>query len=285
MREPENHDMAMHRAPDDAEQVVYDEEAFFRSFYKASVREGPTDRNTIGAITDAEARFHYNVTENAILQVWMTLFPPARGVMIEAQRQLALRRRRRSMDVGAGTGHWCDFARDVLLHTENVLVEIVPQMVQFLEEKYASVDGVTVTSRNITSRDFSMDELGGPVELITAIGVMFHIVDDAKWKVALENLAAALRPGGLLVIGGAFGTETFNSQFHKTDQFESWREFDRAEAPEGAILVNKRCRSLGTWLDASRDVGLEVVDLVRSRRLPMAMTPENDILVLRRPAG
>ena len=127
-----------------------------------------------------------------------------------------------------------------------------------------------------------IDSLGAPVDYVSAIGVMFHIVDDAKWLVALKTLAAMLKPSGIMFIGGDFGAVTRNAQFHKTDTFESWRDYSKAEGAESEIRVNKRVRSLAAWQDAAHAAGLSIVDLVRTEAAPSISTPENDVLVLMR---
>ena len=46
---------------------------------------------------------------------------------------------------------------------------------------------------------------------------------------------------------------------------------------------NKRVRALSTWVAEAARLGLEVVDLVRADRDYAITTPENDILLLRKP--
>jgi SAM-dependent methyltransferase len=262
-------------------QVAYDERAFFESFYSASVRGAVEDRMTIGPITELEARYHYNAAENAIISALVRRDAPPKGGMVRAWRMLRQRKRLRHLDVGSGTGHWVDFFRDVVVCSEAVAVEITTKMADFLREKYAE-QAVTVLEADVTAAPFGPEQIGGPVQFISAIGVMFHLVDDAKWQQALSHLAACLAPGGLMFIGGDFGAETRNVQFHRSDDFKNWRDFDRAEGVEGEVRVNKRVRSLAQWTAAASAAGLSVVDLVRTPRLPQITTPENDLLVLAR---
>jgi SAM-dependent methyltransferase len=44
----------------------------------------------------------------------------------------------------------------------------------------------------------------GPFDIVSAISVMFHIVEAGKFNQALENLCAAVKPGGHLIIVDAF---------------------------------------------------------------------------------
>ncbi len=238
---------------------------------------------TLGAITEAESLFHYNVTENSILRAVLRRQPPARGAMIEATRMLTARQGRRQLDIGSGTGHWVDFMRRAFVVQHATAVEIAEPMAAFLREKYAD-QPVRVETVNVAEDGLDLAALGGPFHYITAIGVMFHITDDARWETAVHNLAAALAPGGLLIVGGEFGTETRNVQFHKSDAFGSWREFDKAEGEQGVVRVNKRVRSLARWVEVATAAGLKVADLVRSDRDELILTPENDVLLLVREA-
>lgn len=262
-----------------AEHVPYDATTFFESFYKLSIQGTPDDRSTVDITTDMEIRFHYNATENAILHAMSRLNPPPPRVMTKAWAEAHRRRRLRQLDVGTGAGHWIDFFRQVLLVSESVGVEITPTMADFLTCKYADESGVRILQADVCDDSFTTDRIGGPVDYITAIGVMFHIVDDRLWEKALHNLAATLKPGGILFVGGEFGVTTRNIQFHGKDDFSNWRDYNKA-ATQGQVRVNKRVRSLSDWHAAADAAGLRIVDLVRTDREPAFTTPENDILVL-----
>lgn len=262
-------------------QVACDEAAFFESFYKANIQSVPVDWMTIGSISDPESRFHYNATENSIIRALTRLEPLPPISMARAWRMTRARARLRHLDIGSGTGHWLDFMRDVYLFSESVGVEITDKMSKFLGEKYAGVSGVRIIRDDVAGEEFGVAQVGGPVDLITAIGVMFHIVDDERWVKALRNLAAVLKPTGYLLVGGDFGSQTRNIQFHRSDDFNSWREFS-SQADHGTIRVNKRVRSLKHWHEVACSVGLTIVDLVRSEFDPGLTTPENDVLVLKR---
>lgn len=275
---------AVKRDRGDVREVPCDAKEFFESFYRASVRGEPDDRSTIASVTDVEVRFHYNSVENSILRAFARREPLPEGPAAGAWRALRLRRGLRLLDVGSGAGHWIDFFRSALLVREVVAVEITEQMAAFLERRHAGDAAVRVL-RNDVSEPFGPAEAGGLFDYVSAIGVMFHIVDDERWRRATANLASVLRPGGLLFVGGEFGPVTRNVQFHRADRFSNWREYATAAAPAGEIRVNKRVRSLAAWTDLARDVGLDVVDLVRSDREPGIATPENDVLVLAKPAA
>lgn len=259
-----------------------DGRAFFESFYRSNIRGAPEDRMTIGSITELEARYHYNCMENAIIASLVRREPPPQGALVEAWRLMRKRQGIRLLDVGSGTGHWVDFFREVLLVSEVAAVEITGKMAAFLVAKYAGQE-VTVLQEDIASTGFGPELIGGPVDHVSAIGVMFHIVEDDRWRDALVNLARCLKPGGLLFAGGDFGPRTRDVQFHRSDEFASWREFNLAKGEPGVLRVNKRVRSLSDWTEAARTAGLRVVELVRTPREASITTPENDLLVLERP--
>jgi SAM-dependent methyltransferase len=265
-----------------ARHVPLDERVFFESYYRLSVEGEASDRTTIGQVTELESRFHYNATENSILRAVARIEPPPPHAMARAWSELQRRRGLRLLDVGSGTGHWVDFFRQVLLVQGVVAVEITSLMAEHLRRKYQGDPAVRVLEADVVEDDFTVDRIGGPVDYVSAIGVLFHIVDDARWERAMRHLAASLKPGGLVFVGGEFGARTSDVQFHGSDDFHSWREFDaRRDAAE--IRVNKRVRSLARWHGLARDLGLEIVDLVRSDHEPTITTPENDVLVLRLP--
>ncbi len=260
--------------------VPADEAAYFASFYEATVRGEPTDRMTIGPVTEWESRFHYNAVENAILRAVARLEPVPEPAMIAAWAMLKQRKKARQLDIGSGTGHWIDFGRDVLFAGSATGLELTPKMAEFLTAKYADCPEIRIATLDLV--DASPAELGGPFDLVTAIGVMFHIIADERWERAIANIAGAMAPGALAFFGGDFGAVTADRQFMRTDTFRTWREY--AGAGGGPAKVTRRVRSLARWCAVAAANGLDVVDVVRTDRLPEFTVPENDVLVLRKPA-
>jgi SAM-dependent methyltransferase len=239
---------------------AYDAKRFFESWHRAS---GGTlaDADTIAPGRSALAsRYHYNAVENAIIE-YLASHPgrPIRSVL----------------DIGSGAGHWIGFYRDVVGAETVVGVEISNGAVAELERAFGGE--VEVVQADVASPAFS---LGREFDLVSAIGVMFHIVEDEAWEQALANLARHLAPDGALVVSGQFGFVTENVQFHRTDTFATWEEFRTAAA--GASLVNKRIRSLRRWRRAARRAGLRVEWLKRTAKSVSLELPENNVLVLRR---
>jgi SAM-dependent methyltransferase len=246
---------------------------FFTSYYRATASGRIRDSMTIGTVSEPESRFHYNACENAIIECLARRMPvagQAPGVWRFAQE----RRAWQVLDVGSGTGHWVDFYLDVYLAKSVTAVEFVPQMAEYLRAKYAGRSDVTVLESDIVE-DPLPDQA---FDIVNAIGVLFHIVEDERWRRAVASLLAALKPGGLLLVGGDFGGQTRDVQFHRVDRFETWREHDASAAP--AERVNKRVRSLADWSDLAASLGARIADLARSDSCAAIRTPENDLLVM-----
>ena len=256
----------------------FEAKTFFSSYYRATARGQIVDSMTIGTVSEPEARFHYNANENSIIRC-LTKFAPIGNQPPGVWRFAQTRRAWTVLDVGSGTGHWVDFYFDVYLARAVTAVEFVPQMAEFLRAKYAGRQEVTVLQADIANDPLPENHF----DIVNAIGVMFHIVDDRLWKQAVAKLLAALKPEGLMLIGGDFGAETRNVQFHRTDRFDSWSEHDSTKAP--AQRINKRVRSLAEWTHLASDLGAVVVEIIRSDAAPGIRTPENDLLVLRRAPG
>ena len=102
-------------------------------------------------------------------------------------------------------------------------------------------------------------------DVITAIGVLFHIVDDAMLNRALRNLKTALAPGGVILAGGHFGWVTREIMFIRSG---------------AGLRVTKRIHSLRWWKKHARQAGLEVSQVIRTRNPRGFLVPENNILTL-----
>lgn len=236
----------------------YDAKQFFESWHRAS-GETLADADTIAPGRSALAtRYHYNSVESAIIE-YLASRPSLRWGSV--------------LDIGSGAGHWIDFFR-TLGAKEVVGVEISDAAVGALERKFG--EGVAIAQGDVSSPAFA---LGQEFDVISAIGVMFHIVEDAAWERALVNIGRHLAPTGVFIVSGQFGLLTENVQFHRTDEFASWDEFRAERRPE---LVNKRIRSLHRWRGAARSAGLRVDCIKRTRSSPSLETPENNLLMLTR---
>jgi SAM-dependent methyltransferase len=233
----------------------YQAKDFFESYY--SLPDSGCDQHTVSP--DAQphlARFHYNLVENSIIEFLAT-----------NQGALPLRQ---VLDIGAGTGHWTDFYLQAFLAEHVTAIEISTIAAQRLQERFPT-DRVTVINQNVADAG----PLPEKVELINAVGVMFHIVDDEELERVIHRLAGRLRPGGIFIISGFFGWISQNTQFHSHDAFLSWAEA-RDLSSGGPLLVDKRVRSIFFWRRLLKRHRLRILQVRRHRNLLPG--PENNIL-------
>jgi SAM-dependent methyltransferase len=140
----------------------------------------------------------------------------------------------RVLDAGSGTGIWVDFWRRAGAR-EILGLDIAEPAVQALRRSHPDVR-------------FELADLGserlpveGPFDIVSAMSVLLHIVDDERWVRALGNLAGVLRPGGHLVLIEPFTVHGwYGPPFDETS--------------------NSRARDAATWERALRQVGLDLVD-------------------------
>ena len=169
------------------------------------------------------------------------------------------------LDIGSGAGHWIEFYRDVFRARQVTGLDTSRSCVAALQEQWADTNNVFVRQADISQPGLGLEE--GPFDLISAIGVMFHIVNDQDWERALQTMARHLHPRGTIIVGGHFGWITQNVQFCGTK-----------ENPHA--YVNKRVRSLSRWRRVAMKCGLTIVGLQRTRSFRGIRTPQNDILFL-----
>ncbi|RVU36774.1 class I SAM-dependent methyltransferase [Hwanghaeella grinnelliae] len=167
------------------------------------------------------------------------------------------------IDIGSGAGHWLDFYTQLgasSLHG----VEVSQRAYKALNERYANTPNMTLAHG--TASD-ALAEVSGKVDLVNAIGVMFHIVSDDEWRETIQRMAGVLKPGGLLVVGGWFGSlDGLNAQVDKQGR------------------INKRLRSASNWKRTLASSGFDEIEILRNRmRDGIAdAQPENHLLVARR---
>ncbi len=238
----------------------YNARNYFESYY--DVQEEFNDGVTIGpGYNNLFTKFHYNSVENSIISFFV------KRNFTEAPKVL---------DIGSGAGHWIDFYLDTFKASKVTGIDLSEPCVNKLKEKYKPVNNVKIALEDITSINLKRDE---KYDIINAIGVIFHIVDDKLWEQTLTNLASMLNPNGYIVVGGHFGIVTQNVQFHfKNEKFETFDEI--LTKRENVSYVNKRIRSLSRWKKVAKRNNLQVLKKIATRSNKNIVTPENNILIL-----
>lgn len=225
------------------ERKPYESNEFWKRWYQDVALDDPDGLTISKRIDPYQARFHFNAVESSVLR-----YAVRRG----------LPRAPRTLDVGAGTGHWTAFALDLLDAPSVTACDVSEKSVEILKHRFE--DDARVSVKCI---DVAEDELTGSFDVVIAIGVIFHIVDDDKWRRTIARLAQLLAPGGLMIISGQFGFVTADVQFERDE--------------EGAANVNKRIRSRRLWRRALAAEGLRLERVFNTWRDRAVMAPENNV--------
>ena len=137
----------------------------------------------------------------------------------------------RILELGFGTGYYLDLWR-ALNAGEVTGFDITHIAVQSAQERFKGLRWRLERADIGAPLDFA--GVTGKYDLATAFDVLMHLVDDQKWNAALDNIAAALRPGGYTMI------------------------FDKFQPLENAMSHSRR-RSLATYRAALEARGFEIV--------------------------
>jgi SAM-dependent methyltransferase len=138
--------------------------------------------------------------------------------------------RSRVLDLGSGTGWVVGELLERGLTVEGC--DLVDSAVERLRSRHPGVEFFVV--------ELGRDPLPRPdaaYDALTALDVLYHVTDDARWEGALGELARVLRPGGALVVSDGLG------------------DLDRVPAE------HVRFRSRRRWTEAASSVGLELEEV------------------------
>jgi 2-polyprenyl-3-methyl-5-hydroxy-6-metoxy-1,4-benzoquinol methylase len=172
---------------------------------------------------------------------WLGMSEPFNRWMYKVRRRVFLREVRRVLgerrditvlDVGSGTGMYVDLWRGLGVR-DVVASDFSTVAVRNLRQQYPEVRVV----------ELDITELGDEIEprtfdVVSAMDMLFHIVDDDAYSRAIKNLVSLLKPGGLLVI-----TENLlegPTQRGPEQVSRSAHEIETLLATTGARLI--RCR-------------------------------------------
>lgn len=222
-------------------QKAYSKSWWDKKFYSSSV----FDKNTISnSIDEYATAYHYASLELIIAKEFFRLKD-----MIKVEYIL---------DIGTGAGHWIDFYRRIGV-TKLIGLDVSEKAINALRKKYAEPEVRLINGAITDLRGEKLQEL----DVINAVGVMFHIVDDVEWKCSLTILHAALKKGGILVVSEHFGIlDGLNVQ---VDQHG----------------VNKRLRSRRNWEKTLKEIGFKDIRFIKNRTALdiKRVLPENNILI------
>lgn len=245
------------------EKKQYNPSDFFNSMYSSTKNDEFSDGVTINPVYNPLfAKFHYNAVENSIIKVLVDInYQPPKPLHV--------------LDIGSGAGHWIDFYKKLLKPDTITSIDISNVVVDNLTQKYCQDDSIKIIKGDISEND---SILNNKFDIINAIGVIFHIVDDQHWQQAIKNLARHLNHQGVILIGGHFGFITQDVQFHHKDEFKN--HDTKTTSKDKPLYVNKRIRSLRYWKKCAKMAELKIVRLQKTQNFKNIQTPENNILCL-----
>jgi len=123
-----------------------------------------------------------------------------RNVFLRTVRSLPVDlRQARVLDVGSGTGFYIDLWRRRLGVQDLTGFDIADSAVRQLGERFPDV---AFERRDISDEDVA--DLGEQFDVIDAFDVLFHIVDDTRYRRAFANISTLLRPGGYFIFSEHF---------------------------------------------------------------------------------
>lgn len=114
-------------------------------------------------------------------------------------------------DVGAGTGFWVDFWLRRGARVDGS--DLVESAVQRLQHRFVG---------EFTTLDITADAPRSEYELVSAMNVLLHVLDDAAFGRALEHLAEAVAPGGALLLAEPIASEEWSGTTSRARSVERY---------------------------------------------------------------
>lgn len=97
-------------------------------------------------------------------------------------------------EVGAGTGYWFGLWRELGARRIDAC-DLVPAAVETLRARYGSLGSYDVV--DISAADMASSRT---YSLVACMNVLLHVTDEARFDVALDNVARLVSPGGHLLL-------------------------------------------------------------------------------------
>lgn len=158
-------------------------------------------------------------------------------------RRLGLHRPagRRVLDVGAGTGFWVEFWRDLGATVDGV--DLVPVAVDRLRARFGDADGrfwvADVTEPGALGTE--------TYDVVSVMNVLLHVTGDAAFDAALANVAGRVAPGGWLLLVEPILLRPEYLRPYNPERHSRARLFDAYRAPleaAGLQLVGVRAATV-----------------------------------------
>lgn len=133
------------------------------------------------------------------------------------------------LDVGPGFGYFID--RYIQWGASHVTgVDFTRSSVNFLSRTFPQSDFI--------QSDIADDNLilSSNYDVIFAISVIFHIVSEAEFSKALNNLCSALKPAGYLVLVDTFANQLFPLAKHT--KFRTWASYEEILKAHNIKLIS-----------------------------------------------
>jgi SAM-dependent methyltransferase len=100
---------------------------------------------------------------------------------------------KRVLDVGTGTGFFLNYYRELGAGAVTG-IDITQASIEYLRAKFPDAQLLVA---DISAESVSIDE---KFDVISAMGVLYHIVEEVRFERALQNIASLLKPGGHLFL-------------------------------------------------------------------------------------
>lgn len=159
------------------------------------------------------------------------LYHLRRRHFLRMARRLSIGPDCRALDIGCGTGFYMDCLLTRGLRDVSG-IDLSPDAVdglcrRFPDCRFAVGDIADSNPQELLG--------GGPFDVVTAMDVLFHIINDDRWRSAVRRSAAAVAPGGLLLISDNFPSRTLPAT--ASQSFHSLSEYDELLSEAGLERV------------------------------------------------
>ncbi len=119
-------------------------------------------------------------------------------------------------DFGCGNGYTLEVLAERSTGREYAGIEYTPELLELAKSRFADADDVRVGPGDIREEGFHGDE---PFDAVYCQRVLINLLDEADQKKALDNVVAAVKPGGYVLFIECF-IEPLDDLNEARDEFE-----------------------------------------------------------------